>query len=55
MGSIISGQASKFLVAVLGAVTETLAMGHFDWRTLVISAATAIAVYLVPNSSLKTP
>lgn len=48
----ISGQASKFLVAVLGAVAAVIATGNFDWKVLVAAACTAIAVFLVPN---KTP
>jgi hypothetical protein len=49
LGSLLGGNSTKFLTAVLGAGTESLATSHFDWRTLVAGMATAAAVYLFPN------
>lgn len=47
-----SGQASKFVVAVLGALGEAARTGHFDWKSLVAGMIAAVAVYLVPNSQV---
>jgi hypothetical protein len=51
LSDLFSGAASKFWIAVLGAVAETVGTGHFDWKTLVTAAATAAAVFLVPNKA----
>ena len=51
MGQFTTGQASKFLVAVLAALGEASRTGHFDWRALVAGLIAAVAVYLVPNAA----
>lgn len=47
------GQYSKFIVALFGAVVTSLTTYYGGnpphWLSLVISAATAATVYLVPN------
>jgi hypothetical protein len=47
---LYGGTATKFIAAVLGAGAESMASGHFDWKTLVAGAATALAVYAFPNA-----
>lgn len=51
MKQFTTGQASKFLVAVLAALGEASRTGHFDWKTLVAGMIGAVAVFLVPNAS----
>lgn len=48
--NLFNGGSSKFLVSILGAVAEVAATGHTDWKTIVAAAATAVAVYFVPNA-----
>lgn len=57
MKAIFTGQASKFLVAIMGAVSSSLTLyyGNEHWVPIVVSAIAAIGVYLVPNSSSTTP
>lgn len=41
--------AKALVAAVLPLVTVSLANGSFDWKAILASALTAIAVYFVPN------
>lgn len=45
------GKYSKFIVAILGALSSSLqiAYGGEKWVAIVVAVAAAVSVYLVPN------
>jgi hypothetical protein len=51
LNGLVNGQASKFLVGVLGAVSSGLATYYSTarWEPVVVMALTAIGIYLIPN------
>ena len=52
---LLNGKSSKFLVAILAALAESVQSGHFDTKSLVTGLVAAAAIYLVPNSSSIPP
>ena len=53
---LFSGEANKFIITVLGALSVWLSTdyGTRSWEPIVIAAVTAAATYLVPNAT-STP
>ena len=53
MKGLVNGQASKFLVAVMGAIVTGLGTyyGSEKWTPIVTTVVTALMVYLVPNTT----
>lgn len=56
MKGIFTGQANKFVIAVLGAVAEGLSSyyGTAKWEPLTVAIVTALATYVVPNLPKKS-
>lgn len=52
---LLNGKSSKFLVAILAALGESVQTGRFDTKSLVTGLVAAAAIYLVPNSSSTPP
>jgi hypothetical protein len=55
MKSILSGQAAKLVVALIG--TAATVLSHWSskwWEPVAVSVLTAVAVYLVPNAPSST-
>jgi hypothetical protein len=54
LSGIFSGQANKFLVAVLGAIGTSLSayFGDARWEPMVFGIVTALATYIIPNLKL---
>lgn len=52
MNALLSGQASKFLVALLTAIAGALPLyfGTAKWEPIVVWAVGSVLVYLVPNT-----
>lgn len=52
MNAVLSGQASKFLVALLAVLASALPVyfGSARWEPVVIQLVGALLVYLVPNA-----
>lgn len=55
MSGLLSGNANKFLVSVLGAVATSLAAfyGGQAWEPMAFAIVTAVATYIVPNLPKK--
>lgn len=55
MNVILSGNANKFLVTVLGAIGTGLAAfyGGQPWEPMACAVITAIVTYIVPNLPVK--
>lgn len=53
----IVGQYSKFIVAMIGAISAGLSTEFpaSHWVPVVVTVLSAIAVYLIPNEPDKTP
>ena len=52
---LLNGKSSKFLVAILAALGESVTTGHFDLKSLITGLVAAAAVYLVPHNSSTPP
>lgn len=55
MSGILSGNANKFLVTVLGAIGTGLAayFGTAAWEPMTVAIITALATYIIPNLPVK--
>lgn len=57
LNQLVSGQASKFLVAVLTTAASALAtyFGDAKWEPIAVMVIGAIVTYLVPNTPAEPP